>query len=136
MLTAKQLTLFRFIERTIAATDIAPSFDEMMVEMGLRTKSGIHRLLTGLENRGFIRRIPMRPRAIEIVRRPGDVLPLGVGETVRAIRCLPIAATAGAERAQILALLTGDTLGVLSNPDHAAAQQRLNQRASDTLARI
>ena len=78
MLTRKQLELLRFIHERLKESGVPPSFDEMKDALDLRSKSGIHRLITALEERGFIRRLPNRARAIEVVRLP-DVVSHGVG---------------------------------------------------------
>lgn len=70
MLTKKQLDLLEFIHKRMQRDGVPPSFDEMKVALDLRSKSGIHRLITALEERGFIRRLAHRARAIEIVRLP------------------------------------------------------------------
>ncbi len=70
MLTKKQLDLLDFINRRVARDGVPPSFDEMKEALDLRSKSGIHRLITALEERGFIRRLAHRARAIEIVKLP------------------------------------------------------------------
>lgn len=70
MLTRKQLDLLDFINKRVKRDGVPPSFDEMKVALDLRSKSGIHRLITALEERGFIRRLPHRARAIEIIRLP------------------------------------------------------------------
>ena len=70
MLTRKQLDLLDFINRRVARDGVPPSFDEMKEALDLRSKSGIHRLITALEERGFIRRLAHRARAIEIVKLP------------------------------------------------------------------
>jgi len=70
MLTRKQHDLLMFINRRLAETGVSPSFDEMKEALGLRSKSGIHRLITGLEERGFIKRLAHRARALEVVRLP------------------------------------------------------------------
>jgi repressor LexA len=72
MLTKKQHELLMFINQRLAATGVAPSFDEMKDALTLRSKSGIHRLISGLEERGFIRRLPHRARALEVVKLPED----------------------------------------------------------------
>ncbi|HEV8033136.1 MAG TPA: transcriptional repressor LexA [Stellaceae bacterium] len=72
MLTKKQHELLTFINRRLSATGIAPSFDEMKDALNLRSKSGIHRLISGLEERGFIRRLPHRARALEVVKLPEE----------------------------------------------------------------
>lgn len=70
MLTAKQYELLSFIDRRLRATGVSPSFDEMKEALGLKSKSGVHRLITALEDRGFIRRLPNRARALEVLRMP------------------------------------------------------------------
>jgi len=70
MLTAKQRELLMFISARIKETGVSPSFDEMKEALDLRSKSGIHRLITALEERGFIRRLPHRARALEVLRMP------------------------------------------------------------------
>ena len=70
MLTRKQLELLDFIQKRMAHDGVPPSFDEMKEALDLRSKSGIHRLITALEERGFIRRLAHRARAIEIVKLP------------------------------------------------------------------
>ena len=70
MLTKKQLELFTYIDREVNNTGIAPSFDEMKEALQLKSKSGIHRLISGLEERGFIKKLSHRARAIEILRYP------------------------------------------------------------------
>jgi repressor LexA len=72
MLTRKQHELLIFINQRLAATGVAPSFDEMKDALNLRSKSGIHRLISGLEERGFIRRLAHRARALEVVKLPED----------------------------------------------------------------
>jgi repressor LexA len=70
MLTRKQLELLEFIDTRMKRDGVPPSFDEMKEALQLRSKSGIHRLITALEERGFIRRLPHRARAIEVIRVP------------------------------------------------------------------
>lgn len=70
MLTRKQKELLLLIREKMTREGVTPSFDEMKEALGLRSKSGIHRLITGLEERGFIRRLPHRARALEILRLP------------------------------------------------------------------
>ena len=70
MLTKKQLDLLAFIQKRVQRDGVPPSFDEMKMALDLRSKSGIHRLITALEERGFIRRLAHRARAIEIVKLP------------------------------------------------------------------
>jgi repressor LexA len=70
MLTRKQYELLLFINDRLGEGGVSPSFDEMKDALGLKSKSGIHRLITGLEERGFIRRLPHRARALEVLRLP------------------------------------------------------------------
>jgi repressor LexA len=73
MLTRKQFELLRFVHERLKETGVPPSFDEMKDALDLRSKSGIHRLITALEERGFIRRLPNRARAIEVIKLPDSV---------------------------------------------------------------
>ncbi|UWQ26442.1 transcriptional repressor LexA [Leisingera aquaemixtae] len=86
MLTKKQLDLLEFIHKRLQRDGVPPSFDEMKEALDLRSKSGIHRLITALEERGFIRRLAHRARAIEILRLPdslgGKAEPQGFAPTV------------------------------------------------------
>lgn len=75
MLTRKQHQLLLFVYDHLNKNGVSPSFDEMKEALGLKSKSGIHRLITGLEERGFIRRLAHRARAIEVLRLPDDVTP-------------------------------------------------------------
>ena len=75
MLTEKQRELLVFINSRIKETGVSPSFDEMKEALDLRSKSGIHRLITALEERGFIRRLPHRARALEVLRLPDSAAP-------------------------------------------------------------
>src|SRR6476659_948856 len=70
MLTTKQKELLMFIHERLKETGVPPSFDEMKEALDLKSKSGIHRLITALVERGFIRRLPHRARAIEVIRLP------------------------------------------------------------------
>lgn len=70
MLTRKQYDLLMFIHDRLHETGVSPSFDEMKAALDLKSKSGIHRLITSLEERGFVRRLPHRARALEVVRLP------------------------------------------------------------------
>ena len=72
MLTAKQSQLLCFLANHQDRHNVTPSFEEMRIGIGLGSKSGIHRLLHGLEERGYIRKLPNRARAVEILRRPND----------------------------------------------------------------
>jgi repressor LexA len=70
MLTRKQHELLVYINDYLAKSGVSPSFDEMKDALDLKSKSGIHRLITGLEERGFLRRLPHRARALEVLRMP------------------------------------------------------------------
>lgn len=73
MLTRKQHELIRFIQTRLEDTGVSPSFEEMKEALDLKSKSGVHRLISALEERGFIRRLPNRARALEVLRQPDDV---------------------------------------------------------------
>lgn len=72
MLTEKQFELLKYIHQRITENGISPSYDEMKVAVNLHSKSGIHRLINALEERGYIRRLPNRARALEILKHPFD----------------------------------------------------------------
>ncbi len=73
MLTRKQHELLRFIQVRLEEDGVSPSFEEMKEALDLKSKSGVHRLISALEERGFIRRLPNRARALEVLRQPEDV---------------------------------------------------------------
>ncbi|MBL8560143.1 MAG: transcriptional repressor LexA [Hyphomonadaceae bacterium] len=75
MLTAKQKELLLFIHQKIKETGVSPSFDEMKEALDLASKSGIHRLITALEERGFLRRLAHRARALEVLKLPDSATP-------------------------------------------------------------
>ena len=70
MLTAKQRELLLFINERLGESGVSPSFDEMREALDLKSKSGVHRLISALEERGFIRRLPNRARALELIMLP------------------------------------------------------------------
>lgn len=74
MLTRKQHELIRFIQVKLEETGVSPSFEEMKEALDLKSKSGVHRLISALEERGFIRRLPNRARALEVLKQPEDVM--------------------------------------------------------------
>ncbi|MGL5839466.1 MAG: transcriptional repressor LexA [Sphingorhabdus sp.] len=84
MLTSKQHSLLIFIHERLEATGISPSFEEMKEALDLKSKSGVHRLIGALEERGFLRRLPNRARALEVVKMPegGSSRALGSDEAV------------------------------------------------------
>src|SRR5690349_5122876 len=75
MLTRKQHELLLYIHERIKETGVSPSFDEMKEALDLASKSGIHRLITALEERGFLRRLPHRARALEVLKMPDSAAP-------------------------------------------------------------
>jgi repressor LexA len=120
MLTKKQHELLMFINQRLAATGVAPSFDEMKDALNLRSKSGIHRLISGLEERGFIRRLPHRARALEVTKLPED-------------SAAPANGAGAAERGRFSpTVIRGDFAGALSGtpvaPDTAAVDLPLYGR--------
>ena len=75
MLTAKQHELLLFINERLNQSGVSPSFDEMREALDLKSKSGVHRLISALEERGFIRRLPTRARALEVLKLPESATP-------------------------------------------------------------
>ena len=75
MLTAKQHELLLFINERLNQSGVSPSFDEMREALDLKSKSGVHRLISALEERGFIRRLPNRARALEVLKLPESATP-------------------------------------------------------------
>ena len=97
MLTRKQYELLLFIHERIRESGVPPSFDEMKEALDLRSKSGIHRLITALEERGFIRRLPNRARAIEVIKLP-EITGSGNGNSRRGFTPSVIEGTLGKVR--------------------------------------
>lgn len=95
MLTAKQHELLNFIHQRLASSGVSPSFDEMREALDLKSKSGVHRLISALEERQFIRRLPNRARALEVIKMPDVVSP-----------------TAPAPRPVVPALAANDTIEI------------------------
>src|SRR6187549_78821 len=75
MLTVKQRELLLFIDQRLNESGVSPSFDEMREALDLKSKSGVHRLISALEERGFIRRLPNRARALEVLKLPESAAP-------------------------------------------------------------
>src|SRR5881397_3943952 len=96
MLTAKQHELLLFIDNRLKESGVSPSFDEMREALELKSKSGVHRLISALDERGFIRRLPNRARALEVVKLP-EMRP---SATVTPIR--PIASAAANDTMEII----------------------------------
>jgi repressor LexA len=105
MLTRKQAELLRFIHERLKEAGVPPSFDEMKDALDLRSKSGIHRLITALEERGFIRRLPNRARAIEVIKLP-ELSGGGNGNSRRGFTPSVIEGTLGKVRSS-----TGSSIG-------------------------
>jgi repressor LexA len=85
VLTAKQRELLLFVDGRLRESGVSPSFDEMREALALKSKSGVHRLISALEERGFIRRLPNRARALEVVKLP-EMRPAAQAPTVVPIR--------------------------------------------------
>jgi len=123
MLTAKQHELLNFINDRLSKTGVSPSFDEMREALDLKSKSGVHRLISALEERKFIRRLPNRARALEVVRMPEiaaltpavprPVVPTAANDTIeiplhgRIAAGTPIEALQGTEAFAVPAALLG-----------------------------
>ncbi len=101
MLTKKQKDLLVFIHTRVQETGVSPSFEEMKEALELKSKSGIHRLITALEERGFIRRLAHRARALEVLKLPDSIGALSVvdqSETSREANVLPFSPTANSPK--------------------------------------
>lgn len=123
MLTSKQHELLNFIHERLSKTGVSPSFDEMREALDLKSKSGVHRLISALEERQFIRRLPNRARALEVVRMPEvtaapsaaprPVIPAAANDTIeiplhgRIAAGTPIEALQGTEGFAVPAALLG-----------------------------
>ncbi len=92
MLTAKQHELLNFIHDRLSATGVSPSFDEMREALDLKSKSGVHRLISALEERQFIRRLPNRARALEVLKMPEIAAPAVAVAAMGARPAVPAAA--------------------------------------------
>ena len=90
MLTKKQHELLTFIQVRLEESGVSPSFEEMKEALDLKSKSGVHRLISALEERGFIRRLPNRARALEVIREPDTASPRSAA---RAAQSAPVSAT-------------------------------------------
>jgi len=133
MLTKKQLDLLEFIHKRVQRDGVPPSFDEMKDALDLRSKSGIHRLITALEERGFIRRLAHRARALEIVRLPEAMGGEAVGgfqprviegektDTPRPAGAIPIEAAAMAELPVMGRIAAGVPIEAIAHASHNVA---------------
>ena len=130
MLTKKQLQLLEFIHKRVQQDGVPPSFDEMKEELGLRSKSGIHRLITGLEERGYITRLAHRARALEITRLP-DAIASKTGFKPRVIdgdrpdstppAAQPVASSAALELPVMGRIAAGVPIAAISEVSHNIA---------------
>jgi repressor LexA len=105
MLTSKQNELLRFIHERLESSGVSPSFEEMKDALALKSKSGVHRLIGALEERGFIRRLPNRARALEILQ-----LPEGGG--ARAVNVIPITAAVPKSPSVQIPLASNDVIEI------------------------
>jgi repressor LexA len=128
MLTRKQNELLRFIHERVRETGVPPSFDEMKEALELKSKSGIHRLITALEERGFIRRLPNRARALEVIKVPetqarprisGNVVEGKFGKP----RIAPASPPPEAQRSSSIPVMgriaAGTPIAAIQNPSHS-----------------
>ena len=125
MLTRKQHELLTFIDRHLKATGFSPSFEEMKEALNLRSKSGIHRLITALEERGFLKRRAHRARALEVVRLPDSLAP-GKAPS-RAAAAGPAGSSGGASNV-IRGNFASNLAGVPSPAEHSTVQLPLYGR--------
>jgi repressor LexA len=135
MLTKKQLDLLELIHKRVQRDGVPPSFDEMKEALDLRSKSGIHRLITALEERGFIRRLAHRARAIEIVKLPESLEAKLGGFAPRVIDgdrrdppkgALPVAAIAAMEVPVMGRIAAGTPIEAISEvATHVAVPQQM-----------
>ena len=118
MLTPKQYALLRHISERLSRTGVAPSFEEMKADLGFRSKSQVHRLVRALEARGFVRRLPNRSRAIEVLRMPAP-------KVLRVALCIPVYGMTHAKFTQSLANMVIRSLGAQVR-DAAGGEVRLD----------
>lgn len=97
MLTRKQHELLMYIHERIKETGVSPSFDEMKEALDLASKSGIHRLITALEERGFLRRLPHRARALEVTKLPAEAATTSTKTPKSSVKTAPVAANDSVE---------------------------------------
>ena len=132
MLTRKQLDLLEFIHKRMQRDGVPPSFDEMKDALDLRSKSGIHRLITALEERGFIRRLAHRARAIEIVKLPDAMQSRGFSPIViegdapdAPSDALPVEVDSGAMAVPLMGrIAAGVPIEAISEVSHTVAVPR------------
>lgn len=127
MLTRKQIQLLEFIQKRMAHDGVPPSFDEMKDALDLRSKSGIHRLVTALEERGFIRRLPHRARALEILRLPDALTrtetaqPVAPKQPARPFGAMPVTENPAVELPVMGRIAAGVPIEAISEISHHVA---------------
>ncbi len=129
MLTSKQRELLLFINQRIKDTGVSPSFDEMKEALDLASKSGIHRLITALEERGFIRRLANRARALEVLKLPDAAIPNGGQRPRREFRPSLVSS---AEQAQVRVGTIPVVGRIAAGSPISAIQQDIGQIAAPT----
>jgi len=127
MLTEKQRDLLLLIDKRIKTDGVPPSYDEMKDHLGLASKSGIHRLITALEERGFIRRLPNKARALEVIKLPTDgasasPLPVAANDSVHVPLVGKIAAGVPIEAIQQDGNMFAVPNGMIGRGDHFALE--------------
>lgn len=127
MLTEKQRDLLLLIDKRIKSDGVPPSYDEMKDHLGLASKSGIHRLITALEERGFIRRLPNKARALEVIKLPTDGadapdLPVAANDSVQVPLVGKIAAGVPIEAIQQDGNMFAVPNGMIGRGDHFALE--------------
>lgn len=127
MLTRKQLDLLTFIHKRIQKDGVPPSFDEMKEALDLRSKSGIHRLITALEERGFVRRLAHRARAIEIVKLPDG---MGGPSNVTSLRAAREAAEGDATPERAFDVVELPVMGRIAAGTPIAAIEQVSHRTT------
>ncbi|ARO14212.1 LexA repressor [Ketogulonicigenium robustum] len=122
MLTRKQLELLEFIDQRVKTTGVPPSFEEMKEALDLKSKSGIHRLITALEERGFIRRLAHRARALEVVRMPENLTAKANAAVRRPAAPIDVPAHIGAIEVDVMGrIAAGVPIAAISEVSHQVA---------------
>ena len=135
MLTAKQKELLLYIHERIKETGVSPSFDEMKEALDLASKSGIHRLITALEERGFLRRLAHRARALEVLKLPDSATPAALPRGRGAFKASVVTGEGGGEGIPILGrIAAGAPIEALQNEIGRVAAPSELMGASDHFA--
>ncbi len=134
MLTAKQHELIRFIQQRLEETGISPSFEEMKAALDLKSKSGVHRLISALEERGFIRRLPNRARALEVLKNPDNI----TAAKISAANDLGSSISANAQVATAVSKRVGrsETAGVHNAASNTADPNPANQHPANDVIEL